>query len=68
MHDWLDALDTPAVSRLTGVSSSTLEKWRLTGEGPPYLKLNRLVRYRSADVDAWLVARLVRSTSETRGK
>jgi predicted DNA-binding transcriptional regulator AlpA len=49
-----------------GASISTLEKWRLSGEGPPYLKLNRLVRYRRADIDDWLAARVVRSTSEYR--
>jgi excisionase family DNA binding protein len=31
----------------------TLEDWRLTRHGPPYLKLGRHVRYDLADVVAW---------------
>jgi len=44
------------LSELIGVAESTLEKWR-SGEvkqGPAYVKLGRLVRYRPADVNKWL--------------
>jgi len=47
-----------------GLSTSWLAKLRLTGEGPPFLKLGRQVRYWRADLDAWLSARLRRSTSD----
>ena len=58
------ALNTHAAAARTGLASSTLRKLRLTGEGPPYLKLGRAVRYREQDLEAWLEARSVRSTSE----
>ncbi len=58
------ALDTHAAAVRTGLSSSTLRKLRLTGCGPRFLKLGRAVRYRASDLDAWLDARSVSSTSE----
>lgn len=59
-----DLLDTEGAARHCGVSKSTLEKLRLTGGGPRYLKPSRSVRYRVADLDAWLESRAYRSTSE----
>lgn len=66
MDDVSSPIDTAAASAYTGLSRSTLEKLRVFGGGPPYLKLGRAVRYRPADLEAWLVARLTESTS-TRG-
>jgi predicted DNA-binding transcriptional regulator AlpA len=45
-------------------SVSTLRKSRLTGDGPPFLKLGKSVRYRKSDVDQWLASRRRRSTSD----
>ena len=42
-----------------GISSVTATKWRARAEGPPFIKVGRLVRYRRADVEAWLVSRTV---------
>lgn len=39
------------------ISSVTATKWRARAEGPPFIKVGRLVRYRRADVEAWLSAR-----------
>ena len=51
---WLDeAIDTPSVSRLTGVPVCTLATWRCRG-GPPFLKLCSAVRYRRRTVLRWL--------------
>lgn len=44
----------------------TLEDWRLNGVGPRYIKLGQLVRYRLADVDAWLAANTVETTGAGR--
>jgi excisionase family DNA binding protein len=38
---------------------STLRKWRLLGSGPAYVKVGRLVRYREADLIAYLDAHCV---------
>jgi predicted DNA-binding transcriptional regulator AlpA len=51
------------VARLSGLSESTLEKFRLTGNGPAFMKIGRAVRYRPADVRAWLAGfRTARTT------
>ena len=57
-------LDTKETAARVRLSKPTLERLRLTGNGPPFVKLGRAVRYRATDVDDWLASRLVRSTSE----
>jgi excisionase family DNA binding protein len=37
-------------------SPSTLAKRRLQGNGPCFVRLGRAVRYRRADLDAWMNA------------
>jgi excisionase family DNA binding protein len=54
---------TAELAEMLGLSAVTLEKWRTSRVGPPFLRLGRCVRYRREDVDAWLVARL-QSNSE----
>jgi hypothetical protein len=54
-----------AAAAYLGVSPGFLEKAAVTGGGPPYLRLSaRLVVYDIADLDAWMAARRVCSTSE----
>lgn len=56
-----------AVAAYLGLSTSTLAKMRLRGDGPLYSKINgRAVIYDLRDVDAWLDACKRRSTSEAR--
>jgi len=47
-------IDEPALATKLGVSRSTLQSWRYNGRGPRYIKLGRMVRYRTADVDEFL--------------
>jgi predicted DNA-binding transcriptional regulator AlpA len=56
-------LRTPGAANYTGTSASTLEKLRLTGGGPKYLKLGKTVVYDPADLDAWLASHRRTSTS-----
>jgi hypothetical protein len=42
----------------------TLVEWRARGGGPQFTKLNRTVRYRRVDLDAFIAARLRHSTSD----
>ncbi len=42
------------VSEKLQVSLACLRRWRLRGEGPQYIKVGPLVRYRPEDVDGWL--------------
>jgi predicted DNA-binding transcriptional regulator AlpA len=45
-------------------SERTLERLRLTGRGPRYVKTIRRVLYRESDLESWLAARLTTSTSQ----
>jgi excisionase family DNA binding protein len=56
-----DLVDEVALAIRLGVSRSTLQSWRYAGRGPRFIKLGRLIRYRTADVDAYLHA-------QTRGR
>jgi len=52
-------------ARLLGLSRKTLQKFRLTGEGPRYVRVSaRCVRYRLVDLRTWQESKLVSSTSE----
>lgn len=42
------------VSETLQVSLACLRRWRLRGEGPQYLKIGPLVRYRPEDIDGWV--------------
>jgi predicted DNA-binding transcriptional regulator AlpA len=64
MNTKTSLLDAPRAAEWTGLSTSTLAKLRLTGKGPTYIKLGRRVAYRPEDLDQWIEANRVRSTSE----
>lgn len=57
-------LNETEMAQLLGVQPATLQAWRLRGGGPPFVKINRLVRYNSRDVEAWLLTRKRSSTSD----
>jgi predicted DNA-binding transcriptional regulator AlpA len=57
-------LRTSAAADYLGYAESTLEKKRLTGDGPPFIKLGRAIVYDTRDLDAWLAARRATSTSD----
>lgn len=51
-----DALITEqAAATILSIQTSTLQNWRWQGVGPRFYKVGgRLVRYRRADLEAWL--------------
>jgi hypothetical protein len=51
-------------ARHVGLSESNLNKMRLTGGGPTFLKLGRRVLYKIEDLDDWLNRRRRTSTSD----
>jgi hypothetical protein len=66
-------LDTASMCRYisgddTPVKKNTAEGWRVKGFGPPWVKCGGLVRYRIADLDAWLESQTRHSTSERGAK
>ncbi len=52
------------LAEVTGVSASTWNKRRLTGDTPPFVKVGTSVRYHLVTANAWLAARQRRSTSD----
>ena len=52
------------IAQIFGRAVPTLQKDRLCGTGPPFIKIGRLVRYRPSAVQAWLDERIRQSTSE----
>ena len=57
-------LRTADAAAYCGSSKSTFEKYRLTGEGPAYSKIGRVVVYDKADLEIWLNSKKHNSTSE----
>jgi predicted site-specific integrase-resolvase len=53
------------LARRWAMSARTLERWRWTGEGPPFLKVGGRVVYRLTDIEAYEVERLRRRTAIT---
>lgn len=46
-------------AKYLGISEASLRLWRSEGKGPRHFKAGeKLVRYRRADLDAWIEARL----------
>lgn len=54
-----------AAAAYVGLSASTLNKLRVFGGGPAFIKLGRRVVYDARDLDQWLSDRRRQSTSET---
>jgi predicted DNA-binding transcriptional regulator AlpA len=49
-------LSSTAVAELVGLAPATLAKRRLTGEGPPFIKLGSRVLYPMSELQAWIDA------------
>ena len=63
-----DLLNTVEVAEIVRLSRRTLERGRVTGEGPEYIKLGRRVVYQKCKVDEWLEQGRRRSTSDPGSK
>ncbi len=59
----IDLIDPPSAAELIGVTKGTLAKWRMRGEGPPFLSMGSgprsRIKYRRADVHDWISSCLV---------
>jgi predicted DNA-binding transcriptional regulator AlpA len=53
------------VSQLLGYTPRALQKWRITGDGPKFVKVSqRSIRYRKIDILQWIEERIRTSTSD----
>ncbi len=59
-----ELFDTEAVATYVGLSPVTLRKWRMTGAGPRFVRIGRAIRYRKAELDAFLAGREFATTAE----
>lgn len=59
---------TPKAAQITGLSASQLNKLRVYGGGPEFIKLGHSVFYETAALEAWLALHRRRSTAEYRGR
>ena len=56
-------LTVPEVAALLRCSKSSLDKWRLNGAGPKFVKVGSRIRYRAVDVAEFVAAQTRSSTS-----
>jgi predicted DNA-binding transcriptional regulator AlpA len=63
-HPTNKPINTDEAAKYSGLASSTLEKMRVTGGGPPYLKIGRRVLYFRDDIEVWLQRHRRHHTSE----
>lgn len=57
-------LTTIEAAEYLALGKQTIERWRLTGEGPKFVKMGGAVRYRQEDLDAFISENIKRTTAE----
>ena len=57
-------LTTAEAANRLGLAKKTLERWRWSGDGPPFTKLGRATRYDIRLLDEWAAQRVRQSTSD----
>ena len=57
-------MNTREVAALLGLSPRTLDRYRVSGDGPAFHKFGNRVRYLRTDVEAWASKRRRQSTSD----
>jgi predicted DNA-binding transcriptional regulator AlpA len=60
----MEALNVPQAANYTSLSKSTLDKLRVYGDGPLYIKVGARVVYDRIDLDTWLIGKKVANTSQ----
>ena len=60
-------LNTREAAEWLGLSPRTLDRYRVSGEGPVFHRFGSRVRYLLADIEAWASARRRVSTSDDDG-
>ena len=59
MIDYQGTLTPKQAAKYVGISEGALRLWRSEGKGPRHFRAGeKLVRYRRADLDSWIEARL----------
>ena len=61
-------LNEKQAAPIVGMSVAWLQRKRWEGDGPPFVKFDRAVRYRECDLNAWIESRLCKNTSDLGGR
>ena len=64
MNERIEYLNTREAAVHLGLSTRTLDRYRVSGDGPVFLKFGGRVRYLREDLDDWARSRRRRSTSD----
>lgn len=67
MNDQHTLLNTRQAARRVALSPRTLERLRVTGRGPEFVKMGHAVRYAVPKLNAWLEKCNRKSTSDDGG-
>ena len=57
-------LNNREAAEYLGLSVRTMNRYRVTGDGPPYYRLGNRVRYVRAELDEWVTGSRRTSTSD----
>ena len=57
-------MDTRQAGQFLGLSSKTLSRYRVSGDGPVFHRFGTRIRYRREDLEAWATTRRRASTSD----
>lgn len=65
MNDRSTMLNERQTAARLGVTTRTLQRWRVSGDGPHYTRIGpRLIRYAENDVVAWAESRAFASRAD----
>lgn len=59
-NDWLNPRE---LSEEYGLSVSTLAKWRMYNLNLPYSKIGKFIKYKRADIEAFLSANIIEAVN-----
>ena len=60
----MDVLNVIQAAAYSNLSKSSLDKFRVSGGGPLYIKVGARVVYDRVDLDTWLIGKKVANTSQ----
>jgi predicted DNA-binding transcriptional regulator AlpA len=61
----METLNVLQTAKYTSLSKSTLDKLRVDGDKPLYIKVGSRVVYDRLDLDTWLIGKKVANTSQS---
>lgn len=63
-HPPVPLIETENAARLMGFHPNTLVKMRMRGDGPPFVRVGRGIRYRQRDLERFIEQHKFRNTSQ----